>query len=141
MSLLSPSKTKFRKNKKGKKGSIPGICVSGSVLDKGDFGLKAIEAGRMTNRQIEAVRKVITRSVKKIGRLFIRIFPHQVLTKKPAEVQMGSGKGSPEHWVVLVRPGMILFEIEGVGEKLSRDVLNTASYKLGFNTKVVGKDV
>lgn len=141
MSLLSPAGRKFRKDRKGHKGKILGKCWSGSILDKGTFGLKAVGAGRVSNRQLEATRKVLTRVIKKIGKLFIRVFPDKVLTKKPAEVRMGNGKGSPEHWVVLVKPGMILFEIDGVDRETAKKVFDLAQYKLSVPTVFVEKDI
>ena len=109
--MLAPKKVKYRKPQKGR---MKGMSMTGDYVSFGTYGLKAIEAGWITSRQIEAARVTITRRVKKVGKLWIRIFPHKSITKKPAETRMGKGKGAPEYWVAVIKPGRILFEIDGV---------------------------
>jgi large subunit ribosomal protein L16 len=134
--LLSPKKTKFRKAHKGR---IHGNAKGGTTLEFGNFGLKALEPDRITARQIESARRVVTRCLKRVGRLWIKIFPDKSLTKKPAEVRMGKGKGSPEEWVAVIKPGRILFEIGGVDKATADAALRLAKYKLPVRTKIVSK--
>ena len=134
--MLSPKKTKYRKQFKGR---IKGNTKGGYELNFGAYGLKALEPERVTSRQIEAARRSVSRYVKRVGRLWIRIFPDVPVTKKPAEVRMGSGKGSVEYWVCRVKPGRILFEIEGVDEKTAREAFERAAAKLPIKTKFVAR--
>lgn len=130
--LLIPKKVKFRKMMKG---NMNGKAYRGSEVSSGEYGLKALEPGWISNRQIEAARIAITRHVKRGCKLWIKIFPDKPLTKKPAETRMGKGKGTPESWVAVVRPGRILYEIAGVDEKIAREALRLASYKLPIATR------
>lgn len=132
--MLSPKKTRFRKAFKGR---IHGIAKSGFELNFGIFGLKALQPERITARQIEAARKAINRHLRRVGKLWIRIFPDVPVSKKPAEVRMGSGKGSPEFWVSRVKPGRILFELDGVTEEQARGAFERADAKLGIKTKFI----
>ncbi len=132
--MLQPARTKYRKAHKGR---IHGNAKSGYTLNFGAFGLKAMEPCRMTARQIEAARRTITRELKRVGRVWIRIFPDVPVSKKPAEVRMGSGKGSPEFWVCRVKPGKILFEIDGVPRATAEGAFLLAAAKLPIKTKVV----
>ena len=132
--MLSPKKTKYRKQFKGR---IKGNAKGGYELNFGAYGLKALEPERVTSRQIEAARRSISRYVKRVGRLWIRIFPDVPVTKKPAEVRMGSGKGSVEYWACRVKPGRIMFEIDGVPEAVAREAFDRASAKLPIKTKFV----
>ena len=132
--MLSPKKTKFRKQFKGR---IHGNAKGNYALNYGSFGLKAMEPERVTSRQIEAARKAITRYLKRAGRMWIRIFPDVPVSKKPAEVRMGKGKGSIEYWACRVKPGRILFEVDGVSEQVAREALYKASAKLPIKTKFV----
>jgi large subunit ribosomal protein L16 len=132
--MLSPKRTKFRKQQKGKN---RGIAWRGSDVSFGDYALQTLEAGRLTARQIEAGRMAITRKVKRQGKLWIRIFPDKPVTKKPLEVRMGSGKGAVDHWVAVVKPGRVLFEISGVTEQEARDAFRMASAKLPISTRVL----
>jgi len=132
--MLSPKRTKFRKAHKGR---IHGLAKGGTTLNFGAFGLKALEPERVTARQIEASRRAITRAMKRAGRVWIRIFPDLPVSTKPAEVRMGSGKGSPEYWVARVKPGRILFEIEGVPPDVARLALTLGAAKLPIKTKFV----
>ena len=134
--MLSPKKTKYRKQFKGR---IHGLTKGGSALNFGSFGLKALEPERITARQIEAARRAITRHIKRQGRLWIRIFPDIPVSSKPAEVRMGSGKGAPEFWVARVKPGRILFELDGVPGPLARVAFERAMEKLPIKTKVVAR--
>jgi large subunit ribosomal protein L16 len=134
--MLQPKRTKFRKQRKGKN---RGIAWRGSDVAFGDFALQATEASRISARQIEAGRMAIMRSVKRQGKLFIRIFPDKPVTKKPLEVRMGSGKGSVELWVALVKPGKVLFEISGVTEDEARAAFKTASAKLPLSTRFMAR--
>ena len=136
--MLQPKRTKFRKQFKGR---IHGVATSGADLTFGAFGLKALEPERVTARQIEAARRAITRHMKRAGRVWIRIFPDLPVTKKPAEVRMGSGKGSPELWVCRVKPGRIMFEIDGVDEATAREALRLAAAKLPVRTRFVARIV
>jgi len=134
--MLSPKKVKHRKVFKGRS---KGMAYRGSSISFGDYAIKATCCGFMTAQQIEAARITINRTMKRGGRVWIRVFPDKPLTKKPAETRMGKGKGSPESWVAVVKPGMILYEIAGVTEELAVKALNLASNKLPFSTKVVTK--
>lgn len=130
----SPKRTKFRKAHKGR---IHGLAKGGTTLNFGAFGLKALEPERITARQIEASRRAITRAMKRAGRVWIRIFPDLPVSTKPAEVRMGSGKGSPEFWVARVKPGRVLFEIEGVPPEVAREALALGAAKLPIKTKFI----
>ena len=132
--MLQPMRTKFRKAHKGR---IKGAATSGATLSFGQFGLKAMEPDRVTARQIEAARRAMTRHMKRAGRVWIRIYPDVPVSKKPLEVRMGSGKGAPELWVVRVKPGRILFEIDGVSTTLAREALDLAAAKLPIKTRFV----
>ena len=132
--MLQPKRTKFRKAHKGR---IKGIATSGIDLSFGQFGLKALEPERVTARQIEAARRAITRHMKRAGRVWIRIFPDLPVTKKPAEVRMGSGKGSPELWCARVKPGRIMFELDGVPDQVAREALVLGAAKLPIKTRIV----
>jgi large subunit ribosomal protein L16 len=132
--MLSPKRTKYRKAHKGR---IHGTAKGGTDLNFGAFGLKAVEPERVTARQIEAARRAITRHLKRLGRVWIRIFPDVPVSTKPAEVRMGSGKGAPEFWVARVHPGRIMFEIDGVPETVAREAFALAAAKLPIKTKIV----
>ena len=132
--MLQPTRTKFRKAHKGR---IKGVASSGIELAFGQFGLKALEPERVTARQIEAARRALTRHMKRAGRVWIRIYPDVPVSKKPAEVRMGSGKGSPEYWVARVHPGRIIFEIDGVSVSLAREALALAAAKLPVKTRFI----
>jgi large subunit ribosomal protein L16 len=132
--MLSPKRTKYRKQFKGR---IHGVAKGGTTLNFGAFGLKALEPERVTARQIEAARRAITRAMRRAGRVWIRIFPDVPVSSKPAEVRMGSGKGSPEYWVCRVKPGRIMFEIDGVPGPLAQEALALGAAKLPIKTKVV----
>ena len=134
--MLQPKKTKFRKAFKGR---IHGLAKGGSDLNFGSYGLKAMEPDRITARQIEAARRAITRHMKRQGRLWIRIFPDVPVSGKPAEVRMGKGKGSPEFWAARVKPGRILFEVDGVDGKIAAEAFERAAMKLPIKTKVVAR--
>lgn len=131
---LMPVRTKFRKMQKGHR---TGLSKAASFIDFGDFGMQALERGWVTNLQIEACRVAINRYFNRRGQVWIRIFPDKVITKKPAETRMGKGKGNPEHWVAVVRPGRILFEVGGVPKEVAQDALRRAAAKLGIKTKFV----
>src|SRR5881296_1021020 len=132
--MLQPSKTKFRKAHKGR---IKGLATSGASLSFGEYGLKAMEPDRVTARQIEAARRAMTRHMKRAGRVWIRIFPDVPVSKKPIEVRMGKGKGTPELWVCRVKPGRIMFEIDGVSVEVAREALALAAAKLSVKTRFV----
>ena len=132
--MLQPKRTKFRKQFKGR---IHGVATSGALLNFGQFGLKAMEPARITQRQIESARRTITRHLKRVGRVWIRIFPDVPVSKKPAEVRMGSGKGSPEFWVCRVKPGRIMFEIDGVARSVAQEAFTLAAAKLPIKTRLV----
>ncbi len=133
--MLMPKKTKYRRVQKGR---IKGNASRGTRINFGDFGIKALEPGRITSRQIEAARIAMTRKMKRAGRVWIRIFPDKSITKKPAETRMGKGKGSPEYWVAVVKPGRVLFEIGGnVPPDLAKEALRLAQQKLPIKTKFV----
>jgi len=132
--MLQPKRVKYRKSHKGHR---RGKAQAGNVIIFGDFGLQALESAWVTSRQIEAARRAITRHVRRGGKIWIRVFPDKPVTKKPAETRMGSGKGPPDHWVAVVKPGRIMFEIAGVSEEAARGAIRLASYKLPINTKFV----
>jgi len=132
--MLQPKKTKFRKQFKGR---IHGVAKGGTNLDFGQYGLKAVEPERITARQIEAARRALTRHMRRAGRVWIRIFPDVPVSSKPAEVRMGKGKGAPELWVCRVKPGRIMFEIDGVPSTLAREALTLAAAKLPIKTRFV----
>lgn len=132
--MLSPRRTKFRKAHKGR---IHGMAKGGTELNFGTYGLKALQPERITARQIEASRRAITRAMKRMGRVWIRIFPDLPVSSKPAEVRMGSGKGSPEFWVARIKPGRILFEIEGVSPEVAKAALSLGAAKLPIKTKFI----
>jgi large subunit ribosomal protein L16 len=132
--MLQPMRTKFRKAHKGR---IKGVATSGASLAFGQFGLKALEPERVTARQIEAARRALTRHMKRLGRVWIRVYPDLPVSKKPAEVRMGSGKGAPEFWAARIKPGRILFEIDGVPLTLAREALALAAAKLPIKTRFV----
>ena len=132
--MLMPKKVKYRKRFKGR---MRGKAIRGSQVNFGEFGLKALDPGWISNRQIEAARIAITRYVKRGGKIWIRIFPDKPITKKPAETRMGKGKGSPEGWVAVVKPGRILYEMEGVPKETAREAMRLAAQKLSVRTKFV----
>jgi large subunit ribosomal protein L16 len=132
--MLSPKKTKFRKAFKGR---IHGLAKAGTDLNFGNFGLKAVDPARLTARQIEAARRSITRHIRRVGRVWIRIFPDVPVSQKPAEVRMGSGKGSPEYWICRVKPGRILFELDGVAPEIAKRAFELASAKLPIRTRFI----
>ena len=134
--MLQPKRTKYRKAFKGR---IHGVATSGQTLAFGQYGLKALEPERVTARQIEAARRAIQRHIKRAGRLWIRVFPDVPVSSKPAEVRMGSGKGSPEFWVARVKPGRILFELDGIPGPLAKTAFERAAEKLPIKTKVVAR--
>jgi large subunit ribosomal protein L16 len=134
--MLSPKRTKFRK---GHKGRIHGAAKGGTSLNFGAYGLKAMEPARITARQIEAARRAITRHMKRIGKVWILIFPDVPVSRKPAEVRMGSGKGTPEYWVCRVHPGRIMFELDGVSKELANEAFMLASAKLPIKTRMVSR--
>ncbi|HXF43257.1 MAG TPA: 50S ribosomal protein L16 [Pyrinomonadaceae bacterium] len=131
-----PKKVKHRRVMKGR---VRGKASRGESVDFGDYGLKALEAGWITDRQIEAARIAMTRHVKRGGKIWIRIFPDKPITKKPAETRMGSGKGAPDHWVAVVKPGRVMYEIQGVDEALAREAFRLAAQKLPIKTKFVSR--
>ncbi|WP_013324982.1 50S ribosomal protein L16 [Gloeothece verrucosa] len=135
--MLSPKRTKFRKQQRGR---MKGLATRGSTIDFGDYGLQATEPCWITSRQIEAARRAITRYVRRGGKIWIRIFPDKPVTMRPAETRMGSGKGSPEFWVAVVKPGRIMFEIAGVSEEIAREAMRLAAQKLPIKTKFVGRE-
>lgn len=132
--MLMPKRTKYRKMQKGR---VKGTAQRGARIAFGDFAIKTLEPGWITSRQIEASRIAITRKMKRTGKVWIRIFPDKPITRKPAEVRMGKGKGSPDHFVAVVKPGRILFELAGVPEELAREAMALAQYKLPLKTKFV----
>jgi len=132
--MLQPKRTRFRKVQRGR---MKGKAWTGSEVSFGDFGLKAMECGWITDRQIEAGRIAITRFVKRSGRIWIRMFPDKPITKKPQETRMGKGKGAPEQWVAVIKPGRVLYEMEGVPESVAREAMRLAAHKLPLKTKFV----
>jgi len=136
--MLQPNRTKYRKVQKGRN---TGLAVRGSKVSFGEYGLKAIGRGRLTARQIEAARRAMTRHIKRGGRIWIRVFPDKPISKKPAEVRMGGGKGSPEYWVAEIQPGKVLYEMDGVNVELAREAFRLAAAKLPFPTQFVQRQV
>ena len=134
--MLSPRKVKHRKQFKGR---MRGVAQRGADISFGDFALKAVGCGKMTAQQIEAARIAINRKVRRGGQLWIRVFPDKPITKKPAETRMGKGKGAPDHWVAVIKPGRVLYELKGVPEQLALEALRLASYKLPFPTTIISK--
>ncbi len=134
--MLSPRKVKHRKQFKGR---MRGKANRGSDISFGDYALKAVECGRMSSAHIEAARVAINRKVKRGGKMWIRVFPDKPVTKKPAETRMGKGKGSPEYWVAVIKPGKVLYELSGVPEELAMEALKLAGFKLPFATKVISR--
>ena len=132
--MLMPKRVKHRKQQRGRR---TGAAKGGTNIDFGEYGLKALQDGWITARQLEAARVAITRHIKRGGKVFIRVFPDKPITKKPAEVRMGKGKGAPEAWVAVIKPGRIMFEVEGVSEELAREAISRAGYKLPIKTKFV----
>ena len=135
--MLLPKKTKFRKVQRGRR---RGQAKGQTTVQYGDYGIKALEAGWVTNRQIEAARIAMTRKIKRGGKVWINLFPDKPVTQKPAETRMGSGKGSPEHWVAVVKPGRVMFELSGVSEPLAREAMRLAGMKLPVKTKFVRRE-
>lgn len=136
--MLMPAKVKYRKVQRGR---CKGIATSGATICFGEFGLKSLEPGWLTARQIEAARVAMTRHVKRGGKIWIRIFPDKPVTKKPAETRMGKGKGAPEEWVAVIKPGRILYEMDGISESEAREAFRLAAHKLPLATKFVSKSV
>jgi large subunit ribosomal protein L16 len=134
--MLQPMRTKFRKAHKGR---IHGVATSGAALAFGEYGLKAVEPERVTARQIEAARRAMTRHMKRAGRVWIRIFPDVPVSKKPLEVRMGSGKGAPEYWVARIKPGRVLFEVDGVPVQIAKEALALAAAKLPIKTRFIAR--
>jgi large subunit ribosomal protein L16 len=135
--MLSPRRTKFRKQQRGR---MKGLATRGSSLSFGEFGLQALEPTWITSRQIEASRRAMTRYIRRGGKIWIRIFPDKPITMRPAETRMGSGKGAPEFWVAVVKPGRILFEISGVPEATAKEAMRLAQYKLPIKTKFITRE-
>lgn len=135
--MLSPKRVKWRRQHRGR---YTGFAVRGSKLSFGDFGIAAVESGRLSSRQLEASRIAISRSVKRGGKLWLRIFPDRPITKKPAETRMGSGKGAPELWVAIIQPGRILFEMNGVTREQAAEAFRLAAHKLPFKTKFIARE-
>ncbi len=136
--MLLPKRTKYRKQQRGRR---RGLSKGQQVVNFGDYGLKALEAGWVTNRQIEAARIAMTRKIRRGGKVWINVFPDKPVSQKPAETRMGSGKGAPEHWVAVVKPGRVMFELSGVPEPLARDAMRLASMKLPIRTRFVKREV
>ena len=134
--MLMPKRTKFRKMMKGRR---TGLAYRGSTVAFGDYGLQAIEAGWLKSRQIEAARIAITRKIKRQGKVWIRVFPDKPITLKPAETRMGKGKGAPEYWVAVIKPGRIIYELNGVAPELAKEALRLGASKLPFKTRVVSR--
>ena len=134
--MLSPKKTKFRKAHKGR---IHGNAKGGTVLNFGSYGMKALQPNRITARQIEAARRAITRQIKRQGRVWIRVFPDVPVSKKPTEVRMGKGKGPPEFWACRIKPGRVMFELDGVSESLAKEAFELASAKLPLKTRFISR--
>ena len=135
--MLMPKKVRHRKVQRGR---MRGVAKGGTRLNFGDYGIQALEAGWLTNRQIEAARIAMTRYIKRGGKVWINVFPDKPVTQKPAETRMGSGKGSPEHWVAVVKPGRVMFELAGVSEPLAREAMRLAGMKLPVKTKFVKRE-
>jgi large subunit ribosomal protein L16 len=136
--MLAPKRVKYRKLHKGR---VKGRAHKGAKVDFGEYGLQAMENGWVTARQIESARVAITRHVKRGGKIWIRIFPHKSVTKKPAETRMGKGKGSPEEWVAVVKKGMVLYEMEGISKDVAREALRLASHKLPVATRFLSREI
>ena len=136
--MLQPNRRKYRKEQKGRN---KGVATRGAAVSFGEYGLKAIGRGRLTARQIEAARRAMTRHIKRGGRIWIRIFPDKPISKKPAEVRMGNGKGNPEYWVAEIQPGKVLYEMDGVDEVLAREAFRLAAAKLPLETAFVSRHV
>ena len=132
--MLSPKKVKYRKSQKGR---MKGAAYRGSSLSFGEFGLQAVDCGRISSKQIEAARIAMTRHVKRGGKIWIRLFPDKPFTKKPAEVRMGKGKGAPEGWVAVIRPGKVLYEMTGISREMAQEALRLAAHKLPIRTRFV----
>ena len=135
--MLAPKKVKYRKQMRGRRN---GLSWTGSTISFGDYALITLDAAWLTSRQIEAARIAITRHMKRLGQVWIRIFPDKPVTKKPAETRMGKGKGAPEYWVAVVRPGRILFEVQGVDLKIAKEALRLAAHKLPIKTRFIGRE-
>lgn len=135
--MLSPKRVKWRKQQKGR---MKGKAMRGNTITFGEYAIQALECGYITNRQIEAARICISRRTKRAGNIWIKIFPDKSLTSKPAEVRMGKGKGSPDKWVAVIKPGRVLFEVAGVEVETAKDALNLARYKLPIKTKIIAKE-
>jgi large subunit ribosomal protein L16 len=136
--MLMPKKVKYRKVQRGR---MKGKAWRGSTIAFGEYALKAMECGWITSRQIEAARIAMTRSIKRGGKVWIRLFPDKPITKKPAETRMGKGKGAPEEWVAVIRPGKILFEMEGVSHEIAQAAMRLAAHKIGLTTKFIAREV
>lgn len=136
--MLMPKKVKYRKQQRGR---MRGKAYRGCEVNFGQYGLQALEVGYVTDRQIEAARISMTRKIKRAGRVWIRIFPDKPVTKKPAETRMGKGKGGPDHWVCVVKPGRVMYEMEGVPEELAREAFRVAAHKLPIKTKFIERGV
>jgi large subunit ribosomal protein L16 len=136
--MLMPKKVKYRKVQRGR---MKGKAWRGSTISFGEYALKAMDCGWITSRQIEAARIAMTRFIKRGGKVWIRLFPDKPITKKPAETRMGKGKGAPEEWVAVIRPGKILFEMEGVGVDIARQAMRLAAHKIGMKTKFVSREM
>ncbi|MEA5519223.1 MAG: 50S ribosomal protein L16 [Limnoraphis robusta] len=132
--MLSPKRTKFRKQQRGR---MRGLATRGNTLTFGEYGLQALEPSWITARQIEAARRAMTRYIRRGGKIWIRIFPDKPITMRPAETRMGSGKGAPEYWVAVVKPGRIMFELDGVSEEIAREAMRLAAFKLPIKTKFI----
>jgi len=135
--MLQPKRVKYRKSHRGRR---KGIATSGSEVEFGDFGLQALEPAWITSQQIEAARRAITRHIRRGGNVWVRIFPDKPVTKKPAETRQGGGKGAPDHWVAVVRPGRIMFEMGGVSEATAKEAMRLAAHKLPINSKFVARE-
>ncbi len=136
--MLSPKRTKFRKQQKGR---LHGLATSGTSLNFGSYGLKAVTPGRVTARQIEAARRAMTRHMRRAGRVWVRVFPDVPVSTKPAEVRMGKGKGTPEYWMVRIKPGRVMFELDGVSPEVAEEAFRLASAKLPVRTRIVSRIV
>jgi large subunit ribosomal protein L16 len=135
--MLSPRRTKFRKQQRGR---MRGLATRGSSLNFGDFALQSTECGWITSRQIEAGRRAMTRYIRRGGKIWIRVFPDKPVTMRPAETRMGSGKGAPEYWVAVIKPGRILYEIQGVSEATAREAMRLAAFKMPVKTKFISRE-
>lgn len=136
--MLIPKRVKYRRIHRGR---MKGLAHKGNTITYGDYGLQALEPAWITSNQIEAARRTMSRAIKRGGNIYIKIFPHKPVTQKPAEVRMGSGKGAPEYWVAVVKPGRIMFEIGGVHEDVAREAMRLAAHKLPIKTKFVAREV